>query len=705
MHRRTFVSLIAAPMAACAAPFTAIAAPAWPDELRRKLTRYLESLRRPEGAYGWEGDVTAQVSPTFGVVGSYRLLGLPVPESARVAEFVRSHYPVAERRRTERPLWRLDFEQMQTLLWLDEPVDGFRALAAQWTKPADFTTNYELGGNPVFQHQAMAVRVRRQLGLSPSAEESAWRDYFTARRRANGTFNTTPAADGSDGHVMNSIWGLLACECLGISKAPETGLGTWVRDCQLPSGGFTYAPKASIGSVDDIAYTWAALQELERVGTQARDAASCIRWVESLLTPEGGFQDRPGGEPNQLATYYALDCLRMLNHVPRFKEKPAARARHASIQPGMRVFSAQVEAPGNGSPREAVLLANALGIHLWTAKNSPDGWVREARRIAAEEKAPVEFHIADEEYGTYVSLPGLGCYSHLVDTLAPYGIDTGRQLPKKSFPYPWETFRDGRLARLWRGGGRLVWQFNENEEFTRVLLDEAVAKGTYAAIAAFHFGNENFLHSQPFLHRWAGRLPYVGLQDAHGKESWWWNKYLSAFRTLYVAREPGWAGWLEALATGRVMTVRHDDVTGWKTQYAGGSPELRAFVNRHEPEWRWWGADGRNSRLPLGALTLLRPGMAFEEAAPATGLALRLRLAADTTNQGAPKANLTQLLSLRVDGMVAEASLSESKADRYYLAPLGANATASGMHRAEAEVKEIATGRSERISCVWRNDG
>ena len=499
---------------------------------------------------------------TFGVVGSYRLLGLPVPESARVAEFVRSHYPVAERRRTDRPLWRLDFEQMQTLLWLDEPVDGFRALAAQWTKPADFTTNYELGGNPVFQHQAMAVRVRRQLGLSPSAEESAWRDYFTARRRANGTFNATPAADGSDGHVMNTLRGLLAYECLGISKAPETGLGTWVRDCQLPSGGFTYAPKASIGSVDDIAYPWAALQVLERVGTQARDAASCIRWVESLLTPEGGFRDRPA-ESRTLATYYALDCLRMLNRAPLQGEASRA-ARRASIGP-VCGSSAQVEAPETGAPEKRV-----AGECPWDppvdAKNSPDGWVREARRIAAEEKLRLSSTSPTSTHVPYRCRGGL--------LLASRGYPGAlwnryrRQLPKKGFPYPWETFRDGRLAQLRRGGGRLVWQFNENEEFTRVLLDEAVAKGTYAAIAAFHFGNENFLHSQPFLHRWAGRLPYVGLQDAHGKESWWWSKYLSAFRTLYVAREPGWAGWLEALATGRVMTVRHDEVTGWKTQYA-----------------------------------------------------------------------------------------------------------------------------------------
>ncbi|MCC6264160.1 MAG: prenyltransferase [Bryobacterales bacterium] len=695
MHRRTFVSLAALSMAAHAAPV-------WPDAIRQRILRYIETLRRPEGAYGWRGDVTAQVSPTFGVVGSYRLLGLPVPEAPRVAEFVRTHYPVAERRRTERPLWRLDFEQMQTLLWLDEPVESFRPLAESWTKPADFTTNYELGGNPVLQHQAMAVRVRHHLGLSPAEGDGAWRDYFRARRRSNGTFNNTLASDGSDGHVMNTLWGLLAFECLGVAAAPDADLGAWAQDCQLRTGGFTYAPKAGIGAVEDIAYTWAALQVLERAGATARDAAGCHRWVKSLLTPEGGFQDRPGGEPNPMATYYALDCLRMLNHSPGASAKPAARARRFPVEPGMRVFSAQVQAPGSGSPREAVLLAKALGIHLWTAKNSPEGWVREARRIAAEEKAQVEFHIADEEYGTYVELPGLGCYSHLVDTLAPYGADTGVPLPKKAFPYPWETFRDGRLSKLRQGGGRLVWQFNENEELTRILLDEAAAKGTYSAIAAFHFGNENFLHSQPFLHRWAGRLPYVGLQDAHGKESWWWGKNLAAFRTLYVARDMGWAGWLEALETGRVMTVRHDEVTGWKTHYAGGSPELREFVNSREAEWRWWGKDGRNSRLPLGALTLLRPGMQFEEGAPSKGFALRLRLAAETTNQGVPKASRAELVSLRVDGQTVDAPLRESKTDRYHLASLELSDTAGILHRAEADIKDTGAGRTETLACSWR---
>ena len=109
-----------------------------------------------------------------------------------------------------------------------------------------------------------------------------------------------------------------------LSATPELATGSG-----LPTAfrGFTYAPKASVGGVDDIAYTWAALQVLERAGAKARDAAGCRRWVEALLTAEGGFQDRPGGEPNPLATYYALDCLRMLQAVPSGKGKPAVRAR------------------------------------------------------------------------------------------------------------------------------------------------------------------------------------------------------------------------------------------------------------------------------------------------------------------------------------------------------------------------------------------
>jgi hypothetical protein len=659
--------------------------------------------RRPEGAYGWISDVTAQVTPTFGAVGSYTLLGRPVPEARRVAEFVRNNYPVPERRRKERPLWRLDYEQVQTLLWLEEPVETFRPLASTWTAPAEFTTRYELGGNPVLQHQAMAVRVRKLLGLSPSLADGPWKEYFLARMRKDGTFNTTPASDGSPGHLMNTLWGWLAAEAVGAELETPSGLAAWVRSCQLPSGGFTYAPGAQLGAVDDLAYTWCALQMLARLKTQPNDSAACARWIEALQTPEGGFQDRPGGEPNPLATFYALHSLQLLGATPRERPtKSAPKARVHPIPQGAEVFTIQVEAPGNGSPQEAVLLAKELGIHLWTAKNSPAGWIAKAQAIADAERVQVQFHIGDEEYGTYVNVDGLGCYSHLVDMVAPYGRDSGAQLPKKNHPYPWHEFRDTRLRALRNGGGRLVWQFLENEELTRILLDEAAETGTYAAIASFHFGNENFLHSQPYLHRWYGRIPFVGLQDAHGRESWWWGNQLTGFRTLFAAREPTWQGWLSALEQGHVMTVRRDAVTNWKTHLAGGSPQLRSFVQSRQAAWGWWNDKEPQSRRPLASLVALKPGQPFEVAAPETGIALRLRLWAENNGQALPGEARTELVQLRVDGRPVEARTVESKQDRYLLVNLPDE---PGKHVAEATVRALDSGRTAIYRREWVGGG
>jgi hypothetical protein len=665
---------------------------------------YLEKHRRNEGAYGWSSDATAQLTPTFAVVGSYRLLGRSVPDPARIAAFVRTYYPAPEVRRTDRPLWRLDFEQVQTLRWLDAPVDEFRQLAATWVKPADFTTRYELDANPVLQHQAMAVRTRRLLGFAPGAGDQAWRDYFLARRRANGTFNNTPASDGSGGHIMNTLWGLLAAEALDL-KLPPSDLAGWVAACQLPSGGFTYAPKPELGGVDDIAYTWCALQILERTAASVPHKQRCGDWIESLLTPEGGFQDRPEGEPNPLATFYALDCLRLLDRQPSGSRPAAPTAKRHPVPDDYRVFSIQIEGPGEGSPRDAVLLANTLGIHIWAAKNSPPGWVEEARKIAKEAGAAVEFMIGNEEHNTYLKVDGLGCYSHLVDIIAPYGADTGERLPPQKKPYDWSYFHSARVRPLQKGGGRLIWQFNENEEISRVLLDDAIRSGAYSAIASYHFGRQNFIQTYPFLHRWYGRLPFIGLQDVHSRESWWWGNQLAGYTTLFLAKDATWESWLEALDKNWVMAVRHDAVTGWKTHLSGGSPEVRAHVMKQAAQWCWWDDAGRQVRRPAAALTLLRPGMRFEAGAPSAdsrgALALRLRLWHENSQQGRPLEPHAELVELQVDGQPVKPALRQSEIDRYFLYEF---TNSPGPHRAEAAARLRDSGRIGKVSTSWRGE-
>jgi hypothetical protein len=100
---------------------SAAGAAPWPDRFRRQILGYLEKHRRPEGAYGWSSDVMAQLTPTFATIGCYRLLGADVPDAPRVAAFVRDNYPAPEKRRAENdhPLRRLDFEQVQSLVWLN----------------------------------------------------------------------------------------------------------------------------------------------------------------------------------------------------------------------------------------------------------------------------------------------------------------------------------------------------------------------------------------------------------------------------------------------------------------------------------------------------------------------------------------------------------------------------------------------------------
>lgn len=653
---------------------------------------FLEKHRRADGGYSWTPDDRSHISPTFASVGCYQLLGKPVPDAKGVAKFARTRYPVAERRRTERPLWRFDFEQVTTLRWLGESTSSFQKLAETWTKPADFKP-YEMDGYPSFQHQSAAVCTRRLLGISQPSDVQ-WKKYFEERRRKDGTFNHTPASDSSGGHLLNTVWGLQALDALGETATVGADLVDWVQRCQLPSGGFTYAPNADIGNLDDVIYTWAALWLLDRGKTKPRDQSRCAAWLSSLLTAEGGFQDRPGGLPNPGATYYALQSFQLLKAKPDNSVKRAAVAPRHAIPSGSRVFTIQIQAPGAGSPSEAVLMAEKLGIHIWTAKNSAPGWIAEAQRIATHRKVQVQFAVGNEEYGTCIRLPGLGYYSHLDDFVAPADRDFGPQPPKKNFPYPWTDFRDTRIKQMKAGDGRMLWQFNENEELTRVLLDEAIQKGTYGGICSFHFGIENFLDSQPFLRRYLGRIPMVGLQDAHGGESFWWGDFLVAFRTMFIAKEPTWAAWLEALDRNHIAGARYDVATQWKLQTDGTMPHVREFLMAHPEQWTWWGDAGAARERPAAALTVLKPGALFEAGVPQSGVAVRLRLWADNSNQALPKDPRSELISLEIDGNKVTPKEVNTNNDRYLIHHM----EAAGARRAVAHVRVKATGKEFRYT-------
>jgi hypothetical protein len=682
---------------------------------RRAVLEYLESLRRDDAGYGWSDQENGHLTPTYAAIGAYRLLGGTPPRSAELAEFVRTHHP-QHIKKLEQERRVFDFQQVQALVWLGADASALAARIAAWTQPLAYLERYEKNGYPVMQSELGAVLCHALLGLPVAGIAGAFTAYLEARRRPNGSFNNTPAAQGGDGHVMNTLWALQALRVLGRETPNQQELIGWLRRCQVVgsagvppaseerperpqthAGGFTFAPRPEFGGVDDVVYTRAAVRALELLGSGPADREGCIRYLHSLMNADGGFGDRPGWPSNAPATYHALDALAALGALDSAWERGrSARLPRAGGTPalprGLKVFSIQIQAHGQGSPADAVELARALKIDLWGAKNARPGWIAQARRIAAVQRVPVTFFVANEEYGTWVNVPGLGTYSHTSDLVAPADADIGASLANQGVA-SWPEFREKRLAPLERGGGRLVWQFGENEELVRMFLDDSLERGGYAAISTFHFGNPDFTNTEPFLKRWRGRIPFIALQDAHGPEPWWFADMTTGFRTVFLATEPTWTGWLEALKHNRVVAIRRDPWTRGKTWMHSGSDRVLEFVRARERDWRWW--DNPAIARPMVSLVALTPADEFEAGRPESGLAIRVRCAWENTAQGLARQPLSELVRLLVDGREVIPGLIARKRPNgmyeEYCHQLLLPRLEPGKHTATATVHVIAT--------------
>lgn len=652
--RRTMIKTAAAAALGVVIPHISSSRAATGEPLRTGTLKYLKSLAMPPGAYVWQPGGRPHLTPTFAVVGCYHALR-QVPENrAALAEFICTHHP-SRLKKLEQEHREFEFQQIQALAWLGQDVSAFREQVSKWTKPTVYLKQYERHGWPILRQEVTAFTCRALLGLPMADLNDTVVPYFDSRRRFNGSFNNTPASDGSDGHVINTWWGLQALKTLRREAEAKTETIAWLRACQLPNGGFTWQPKPKFAGVDDVAYTWAALRALQLLGSAPPKRQPCIDYLLSLANSDGGFGDRRGWLSNPLATYYTLDALHTLGALDSVRvARKAAPSRKTSLPPSLHVYSIQIEAHGQGSPSEAVDLADSLKIHLWGAKNASAKWIAAAQAFAKSRKVPVQFFTANEEYGTWVNVPGLGTYSHTSDIVAPAGANFGPSLGNRD-PVSWTQFRTDRLEPLLKARGRLIWQFGENEELVRLFLDDSLDRGGYAAVSTFHFGNPDFTNSEPFLQRYRGRIPFIALQDAHGEEPWWLADMTTGFRTLFLGTEPTWEAWLKALEANWVAAIRHDSVSGNETWSHAGNPDVLKLVERNSSSWRWW--DNLQVQRPIVSLVAVRPEDEFEVARPEQGVTLRIRCAWENTAQGQPKTPIAELTKLTVDGQEVSPTL------------------------------------------------
>lgn len=168
--RRRFMQIGGAFATTACGSATALGAESDKGPLQRRVSRYLETLRRSDGGYGWEGQEDSHLTVTHAAVGTLRILDCQLPESKEIAAFIRNGHPTDGPRRQTRHHWAelktFTFEQIQTLLWLGESVESFKNRVNNWTKVSSYTKAYETtGGYPVLIQEAQPALCRRLLCL------------------------------------------------------------------------------------------------------------------------------------------------------------------------------------------------------------------------------------------------------------------------------------------------------------------------------------------------------------------------------------------------------------------------------------------------------------------------------------------------------------------------------------------------------------
>jgi len=683
---------------------------------RKNLLGYIDNrLLKPDGGYGWEDQYDSHLTPTYAVTGILYNIGELPKDKARLAEFIRTHHPQkgantsinyfmgsaprGEAGPSGSNMRNLVYEQIQSILWLNGDVSSFNSDVQSWKSQAGILANYESNGYGGLFQEAMTPVCSSLLGISMDKSDEFLK-YLEKNRRSNGSYNNAPAVAGGDGNILNTYWALYSFKALAGTEKLSAETINWLQSCQLANGGFTHQPNPTIGVNDDVIYTWAGIKSLQMLGARPKNEKRVTDYLLSLRNADGGFGARPGLHSTPVASFYAIDALKALNAINALDKsaKPKEVIEPKPDFSGHNVYTVQFQAHGQGSPLEAVMLADSLKIHLWGVKYPAAGWLDAAQKIAQNRKVPVTFFMSDEPHDNLLSVPGMGSFDHVLDYIAP-----AKTIIKYADSATFDEFKNTTLKNLKDANGGMMLQVSNNEPLARLLLDESVNNFGYLAISTVHFG-QNFMFWLPYIGEYRYRLPLVTLQDAHGTESWWWSNELVNHRTLFIAKEPSYNAMIDALKKNWVVGARHDSVSNYKTRMLGGTMAARQFISGKQSSWQWWDKNEAALR-PWAAITIITPEDKFETGRPDKGFAVRIRPWWNSVRQSLKTPAVT-LEKLEVDGQTVVAKLITVKArngdltDSYYLYQKD-DPAAAGPHSVKVTLKSLKNGTIRVMKANW----
>ncbi|MGC4231921.1 MAG: terpene cyclase/mutase family protein [Niabella sp.] len=660
------------------------------------VLKYIAGLQKPEGGYGWADQPDGHITPTYACVGTLNHLGNLPSDRKSLINWIETHHPQTGVNQEAGPsgaqMRDLTYHQVMAISWLGGSTASFKEEVSRWKSQRGALANYENNRFANLWQETFTPICRQLLGLDLQQTTIDFTGYLDSLRRANGSYNNAPVSfkEPGDGNMLNTLHSVIALQSLGQAVPGKEQLIRWIEKCRTISGGFTHQPEPELAKKPDIIYTWAAIKLLKLLGATPGNGAS-VRYILSLQNWDGGFGSKPGLASTPLSTFYAVEALHLAGAGNALKEPLRSFAAIRSEEPlkGQKVFSVQFQSVGNGSPAEAVMLADSLNIHLWGAKNAPSGWVKVAQAIADKKGVPVHFFICDEPYNKNILVPGMGSFGHILDYYAPAGNPV--EFPAESI---WPSLSEQYFKRLIHQDGGLILQVSNNEPLARILLDESIDNGGYTAMATHHF-DQNFAFWLPYLFDYRDRLPMVCLQDGHGTESWWWGDDLLKERTLFIASEPTYEGMIAAMKKNHIVSVKHDSITSNKVRMMGGTDAARKFIMAAQQQWKWWNDTGENKDHPWAAVTILKPGDLFETGTSSEGIVVRVRCWYKTRQQTILQP-VTELVQLKIDGKTVTTTFLKKENQRKQLQDIyhtyKAGQLSKGTHTIEVLVRKISTG-------------
>lgn len=658
-------------------PFLFSIVPAQAQVSRRAaVLGYIESIKKESGGFGWQGQPDGHITPTFAAIGVLKNLNDLPDKPGKLIEWIRTHHPQTGKNIEGGPsgsqMRDIFYQQMQAIGWLGGDISGYKNEVSQWKSQRNSNANFEETKFGNLWQETFTPLSFNLLQLPFDKIKDDFNSYLDSLRRPNGSYNNAPLSftegGDADGNILCTLNSILSLKAIGADIPLKNQLIKWLQHCQEASGGFKHQTNPQLAKKPDIIYTWAATKALSELGATPLNIKKTVDYILLCQALSGGFGNKPGLPATPMSTYYAIDALKNLNALDNLDRKFSGDGIVTigyGLQ-GKKIYTVQFQSVGTGSPKEAVSLAKEFKIDLWGAKNSPDGWIREAQRIADENKVPVHFFITDEPYNKNVILPGMGKFGHILDYYA--GADEPMNLPDEA---TWPELRNEHFKPLIQNKGGLILQVSNNEPVARILLDESIDNGGYTAMATHHF-DQNFAFWLPYLFDYSNRLPMVCLQDGHGTESWWWADELQKERTLFIAKDASYGSMSDAVRNNLVVSVKHDTITNNQTRMMGGFDYTRKFFTKNENQWKWWDSDGKIYDQPWGIITAVFPNDKFEEATPEKGVNIRIRPWYKTKNQ-TPLQPWTELIKLTVNGRTIKPEFVEKKNQRdqlqdvYYL--------------------------------------